>query len=340
MKRIYCALLLLLSILAVPLSALSQPEEPTIYIIKKGDTLWGLSDRFLKDPFYWPDLWSRNQRITNPHLVYPGQRLKVFPDRIELEEAPGSKTSKTQANGPLADVAADKTFLVNGGEGFLLEKELQPSGIIVATKHDKIMVGREDLVYTNIGKNSGAKPGSTFSIFQKLNKVKHPVTNEFLGWRVASLGALKLTELTEKNSSAMIIRSYREIDKDSYLMPYRERKREVTLKSASRDLHGYIVDTRGNMVVEPRDNAVSIGKGDIAYLDLGKIHGLKIGNLLYIIRDVHPDKFNAKSPAGTLPKMVIGALVVVEAGDKTSTGLVIKSTEDIYTGDKVELIKN
>jgi hypothetical protein len=340
MKRVYCALLLLLSMIAVPLSALAQPEEPTIYIIKKGDTLWGLSDRFLKDPFYWPDLWSRNQRITNPHLVYPGQRLRVFSDRIELEEAPGSKTAKTQANGPLAEVAADRTYLVTGGEGFLLEKELQPSGEIIATKHDKIMVGKEDLVYTNIGTDSGAKPGSTFSIFQKLNKVKHPVTNEFLGWRVASLGALKLTELTGKNSSAMIIKSYREINTHSYLMPYRERKREVALKSASRDLHGYIVETKGNIVAEQRDNNVSIGKGDIAYLDLGKSHGLKIGNVLYVTRDVHPEKYNAKSSAGTLPKMVIGALVVVETGDKTSTGLLIKSSEDIIKGDRVELIKN
>ncbi len=332
MKRIHIALLLLLSTTILPLSALSQQEEPTIYIIKKGDTLWGISDRFLKDPFYWPDLWSRNQKITNPHLVYPGQKLKVFSDRIEFVEATAPSAKNATPNGPLAEMAEEKAFLVNGSEGFLLEKEQQPAGIIVATLHDKLMVGTEDLVYTNIGKNSGAKAGNDFSIFKKLNKVKHPVTNEFLGWRVASLGTLKLSELTEKNSSAMIISSYREIDTDSYLMPYRDRKREINLKSAMKNLTGYIVETKGNML--------SIGTGDVTYLDLGKTDGLSIGNLLYIVRDPHPGTFNAESSAGALPRMVIGAVVVVETGNRTSTGLVIKSSEEIYRGDKVELIMN
>ncbi|MRR07108.1 MAG: LysM peptidoglycan-binding domain-containing protein, partial [Deltaproteobacteria bacterium] len=65
MKKIVFAVFFSLLPLLVPLAVGAQPEKPTIYIVKKGDTLWGLSDRFLKDPFYWPNLWARNQRITN-----------------------------------------------------------------------------------------------------------------------------------------------------------------------------------------------------------------------------------------------------------------------------------
>ena len=330
MKRIYCTVLLLLSFLAIPLSALSQPEEPTIYIIKKGDTLWGLSEQFLKDPHYWPDLWARNQKITNPHLIYPGQRLKVFSDRIEIEEAPG--TVAAPAIVTPEEVAAGKTFRVNGGEGFLLEKELQPAGYILATDHDRLMVGEEDVVYTDIGKTYGAKTGDKFSVFKKMNAVKHPVTNNFLGWRVASLGTLNLVELQAKNSKALVTQSYSEIGTGAYLMPYRERRREVALKAATKDLHGYIVETRGGNI--------SIGAGDCTYIDLGKSHGLKIGNLLYIVREVQPDKFEAKGKVGELPVNVIGAMVIVEINEKTSTGLVVKSTEAIYRGDKVELKRN
>ncbi|WP_243688205.1 LysM peptidoglycan-binding domain-containing protein [Geotalea toluenoxydans] len=85
MKKILYAAFLLL-VVCLPYPVLAQDEEPTVYVIQKGDTLWGLSDRFIRDPFYWPNLWERNQVITNPHFVFPGQRLKIYPDRIEVEK--------------------------------------------------------------------------------------------------------------------------------------------------------------------------------------------------------------------------------------------------------------
>ncbi|HEX2769092.1 MAG TPA: LysM domain-containing protein, partial [Geobacteraceae bacterium] len=140
----------------------AQSDEPTIYVIKKGDTLWGLSDRFLKDPYYWPDLWARNpQQITNPHLIFPGQKLRFYPDRIVVEES--AKDKQDQA-GALAEaketkemkaiaeeVAQEKSFSVNGGEGFLLENKLRPAGVIVSTYQNRQMVGEDDNVYTDIG---------------------------------------------------------------------------------------------------------------------------------------------------------------------------------------------
>ena len=78
-------LLLLAMTLIVPCLACAQDQdEPTIYVIKQGDTLWGLSDRFIKDPRYWPNMWSKNSQITNPHVIYPGQKVRVFPDRLEF----------------------------------------------------------------------------------------------------------------------------------------------------------------------------------------------------------------------------------------------------------------
>ena len=48
------------------------------------DTLWGISKRFIKDPYYWPNLWSHNPGIGNPHLIYPGQTLHIYDGRIEI----------------------------------------------------------------------------------------------------------------------------------------------------------------------------------------------------------------------------------------------------------------
>ena len=65
--------------LLLPMPALAQSGKNSgqTYVIKKGDTLWGISRRFLKDPGYWPDLWSNNPFIGNPHFIYPGQRVAL-----------------------------------------------------------------------------------------------------------------------------------------------------------------------------------------------------------------------------------------------------------------------
>jgi hypothetical protein len=334
MKRILIAVLLSVCALAVPLSALAQPEEPVVYIVKKGDTLWGLSDRFLKDPFYWPNLWARNPKITNPHLIFPGQRVKIYPDRIEIETMPvaGPSAPTATAKAPSTEVAEEQTFPVIGSEGFILEKKMSPAGYIIVTNYDRLIVGNDDVVYTDIGKNNGAKAGDRFSVFKKMEVVKHPFTGAVLGNRVESLGALELTDLEKKNSKAVITKAYQEIGPGSYLMPYRNPRREIYLKAAAKDLHGYIVSARHNII--------TTGEGEIVYLDLGKKQGLETGNLLYVVRDIKPEKLYTSKDVGELPQNVIGAVVVVNTGDNTSTALIVKSTQDIYRGDKVVLIKN
>jgi LysM repeat protein len=55
-----------------PLVALEGP-----YVVKKGDTLWGISRDLLQDPLLWPRLWETNRFIANPNLIYPGDQLVV-----------------------------------------------------------------------------------------------------------------------------------------------------------------------------------------------------------------------------------------------------------------------
>jgi len=332
MKRIFFAVLFMVSILTFPLAALAQSEEPVIYVIGKGDTLWGLSDRFMKDPYYWPDLWARNPKITNPHLIYPGQRVRIYSDRIEIEPAPTAKAGPLAKTPAAEEITPERTFLVNGGEGFLLEKKINPAGHIIATQNGRNLLGEHDVVYTDIGRTTGARKGDRFSIFMEMESVSHPVTNEVMGHRVASLGTLKLEELEKNNSKAIITSTHQEVEPGSYLMPYKAKKRAVSLKAAGNNLEGYIVSTR--------DGIISVGVGDIAYLDLGKRHGLQAGNLLYVVRDVNPDRLYTDRKVGDLPKDVIGAIVVVEMGENTSTGLIVKSAESIHKGDKVKLIRN
>ena len=56
-------------------SARLAEDAPEEYVVQVGDTLWDIAATFLRDPWYWPEIWYVNPEIENPHLIYPGDVL-------------------------------------------------------------------------------------------------------------------------------------------------------------------------------------------------------------------------------------------------------------------------
>ncbi len=327
----YCILFLLQLVLLCGIQAsATAADDTTIYVINKGDTLWGLSEKFLNDPKFWPDLWSKNQEITNPHLIYPGQRLRFVDGKLEIvrEAAAPKAVESTPVIEQPHEVAEERTFTVRGNEGGLLEEDAVHSGIILASQHGRVLVGEEDTVFTDIGTNRQGTEGQQYTILNSSAVIRHPVTNEKLGKRVVPLGSLQLARVTESGSRAIINKSYREIAPGSLLVPYRNlERREISLKVAARSLSGMIVESYAG------NNALA--QGDVVYLDLGANHGVEEGNLLYVVREVVMDNMPVDPDTVILPHEVVGAVVVVQVGKRTSTALVIKSIDAIFKKDMV-----
>lgn len=329
MRLSVLVVLCLVGVLLVP-CRLRAAEEPTVYVIKKGDTLWGLSAQFLNDPKHWPNLWSKNPQVTNPHLIYPGQTVRFRDGRLELvsAEAGAQKAAAVPAVVPEPEVAEEKTFTVHGNEGRLIEQTVAPAGRVIAGQHGRLILGSDDTVFTDIGSTHGGTDGAKYSILRKSKVVKHPVTNDELGYRVQPLGVIQLTQVTALNSRAIITSSHKEVEPGDLLVAYQPLKRhEIALKMVDRPFKGYIVESAtGNN---------SIAAGDVVYLDLGSAHGVEAGNLLYIIRQVNIEKMLVDRYVGQLPNEVVGALVVVETGNRTSTAIVVKSIDAIFKGNEV-----
>ena len=100
-KRILLAGLMGLTINVMALDL--KPDAPSRYIVKKGDTLWGISEKFTADPWQWPEIWYQNEQIENPDLIFPGDEIGLVnvggQTRLTvINRGEASRTVKLQPN--------------------------------------------------------------------------------------------------------------------------------------------------------------------------------------------------------------------------------------------------
>jgi hypothetical protein len=342
--------ILLICILLLPLSAPAS-ENPQIYTIKKGDTLWGVSQKFLKDPYYWPNLWSHNPEIPNPHFIYPGQKLAIYDGRIEIIKAepvvdnttvpdavitPGEGQNDTIEQVTIDQVTIEpeeeiKVIATKGGIGFVSKEEIERSGRIVDAADNRLVLGPGDTVFLEMNDLDGAIPGTRYYLHEIGDKVLHPVTRRFIGYHVIELGQLEIVDIHEEVASGRILSANREIFRGAIILPYQELDTEITLKQQSRDLSGYVISSlRGNG---------GFGQFDFIYSDVGgAADGLEKGNMVHISR---PRGGTISSISDLkLPDVLIGEGVIVDVAKSTATILVLKSADSIFIGDHISTVTN
>jgi LysM repeat protein len=335
-------LLLSCLLLLLPWPALAQ-DEPVIYTIQKGDTLWGISERYLKDPYYWPNLWAHNPEVPNPHLIYPGQQLAIYDGRIVIVPAPaGTEEPSLPASAPQVSpapwippateppAATMSLKVAPPGEGFLTLAEFTGLGTVVDADDNRTLLTEGDTVLIQLSPLVGAAPGMFFSLFSVDREVLHPVTGQPVGYRVFNLGTVQITEITETVAVGRITQATREIERGARLRIFQPPQREVVLKRAERELDGYIVAASNNQV--------ALGQNDLIYLDLGSQDGLSPGNLVYISRPRQATDLALQHPALPLPDLLLGSAVVLQTGPTTAAALVLKSADSIFRGDRVTTV--
>lgn len=324
----WCSLFLLLFSIITP-HANSQER----YTIRKGDTLWDISDRLLQDPLKWRKVWRLNPFIVNPDLIYPGERIILEPleevkpsieeKELEAREGPPPELKPQVVKEPAPPVItlSMPDFKKNG---FISLEDFEVSGIILESKEGNIIIGKGDEAYVSLVKGQEARIGDKFSIFEIVGEVIHPSTRQKMGYKIEPLGVLTITRKAKDVYTGVIEESYREIFKDARLKAFEPHSSEIVIKEKTASLEGVIISSWEDKVV--------LGEGDVVYIDKGKEDGLTIGNILdiYSKKEAIFDPLNKEKVP--LPSTYMGRMVLIHTGQKTSTAFILNSKGAIYIG--------
>ena len=338
MVRIISALILAVTAVcasaADPLQLVDNP--PDRHIVVKGDTLWDISGKFLKQPWRWPEIWQMNRdQIKNPHLIYPGDvvllDMSSGSPRLRLGKKVGAGTGKLQPtvySKPIQQVVP--SIPPNAIEPFISQPlviedgELNTGVKIVAMQEDRMLVGTGDSFYASGIPDAAVEK---WHVFRKGKPLKDPATGKILAYEAFFLGNARLLKPGEP-AQLRVSLAKEEIARGDRLVPapepqiisYVPHRPEQDVSARVLGIYGGLREGGANSVV-----ALNVGKND----------GMEIGHVVALYRkrvslDVDDSGRRTSTP---VPDERYGLAFVFRVFNGVSYALVVESSKAVIVGD-------
>lgn len=315
-----------------------QDNVPDRYVVVKGDTLWDISGRFLKQPWRWPEIWQLNKaEIKDPHWIYPG-------DVIVLDRSGDSPRLKLLRSGKLGDEQrlsprvresslegeAIASISPSAIEPFLKRPQvLDPEAFrkaprIAAAYDNRVIFSAGDTVYAV---NLEAKPGEVWQVFRDGKTLVDPDTKKVIGHEVNYLGDVRVDGVGEV-STLKVLRAKEEIAIGNRLVRANEQMFiNYMPRLPARALEGKVVSTYGAVADAASYTTVVINRG--------ADDGLEVGNVLFVYKQGVPVVAEKGEPARKTPPVKNANLFVYRIFPQLAYGLLLDSTLPVNVGDSV-----
>jgi len=275
-----------------------KDSAPDRYIVIKGDTLWSISGRYLKEPWRWPELWKMNEdQIKNPHLIYPGNVLVL--DRsaqhaqLRVEGQPGGQQAietvrlspkvRVEQIGPRPVPSIPPSVI----EPFLAKPlvvgadELDSAARIVATQENRVALGMGNTAYVEgVSKTQGV----SWQIFRRGDPLRDPDSGDVLGYVATYLGDARVVDFGDV-SKIEITHATQEIYRDDRLLPAGKQTAIFSYVP-----HPPKVSVRGRVIYN-YNNLYESGPRSIVALSKGSNDGLRVGTVLAIFRSPRESRY-------------------------------------------------
>jgi len=322
-----------------------KASYPRQYTVKKGDTLWGISSMFLQDPWYWPEIWQKNQQVKNPHLIFPGDVLTLIyvngQPQMQLNAAkhkevqqtgdlpvrklsPGIRSSALAASIPSIPGDAIRQFLTK--PRVVTKEQLEKAPYIVGSEDSHLILGQGDRVYV---RGEIDKERVRFSVFRAGKALRDPQTDEILGYEAIYTGAIRITAYDDP-ASGDLTQTEREILIGDRLLPEDRSKLE--------NLYFPHVPDRpiSAQIMELNEALAGVAQFQVVTINKGERDGIEVGHLLATftngatIRDGHSRN---SSKSVKLPNERSGLVMVFKTFDRVSYAITLESRRVIKNYD-------
>ena len=354
-------IILSLSLMSCPLIALADQiklndDAPKTHVVVKGDTLWDISALFLEQPWLWPKLWRLNPEINNPHLIYPGDILKLVFDEIgepmlvvELAKpsykwSPKIRQEKKKDSAitllPLEVIAPFIRY-----DHLFTEDELDALPYIIGSDEGYRMSIKDFKVYVN----ADLDVAQSYAIYDKGEELFDPETDDSLGFYVNLVGTgqvLKRGDIENDVPSTMNIGSVkREIHAGNYVVPINEGQllpAVFSMKAANKSLRGAIV--------KATSNGREFAKLEVVMINRGLDHDVTVGDVMAIKRTSPAVVDTGDGPAYVaetstwnritggdykMPTEKLGELMVFKVYQKASMALILHTEKPARINDLI-----
>jgi len=339
-------------ILALVFGVLAQ-EQTRVHIVKKGDTLWDLSGYYMENPFLWPDIYEANtEKIDDPHWIYPGQEFMIppfypgVPEVIPPSELPPEELLPEELPPPEEAVALPPVSRIEyqlpvvakelAYEGGYLARDVEIFGgyILDSDPPNVKNLTSHMLIYIDRGTEDQVNVGDRFTVFRVGRGIKHPKTGEYLGKMVRILGVVRVTEVRDRTSRAVIERSSEIIHVKDRIKPYEPEEIPVGEIPEPTDemVEGYLVARKNHLG--------TLRPFDIVYIDNGSLGGLQIGDVFEVYRTGKWKKDPDTGDKVQLPDDIVGGLQVLKLKENSATAYMISINGqiDVARGETIRLI--
>jgi hypothetical protein len=326
----------------------SIPEGASYYVVVRGDTLWGIAGRFLKNPFLWPQIWDANKYIKDAHWIYPGDpvllpKLSVVADQAGQPGATGTPEGVGETTGEGGAGAAGETTSTTTTLSPVTEEiSLQCAQYVSAGREDESLyllgsehgeerhsVGDRDIVYLSKGSNSGVKPGDLFTAHHAAYDIHHPVSGRKIGTKIETTGWVKVILVEENASTAVVEQACTELHSGDYLKPFEKVNVPMIVRKPPADRLTPHSGKANRYVVDLQEDVSMAGQGQFVTIDAGTEDGVAPGSVFTVYRIVFPSV--------PTPRSIVGEATVVAVRDRTATAKLTYTMSEVLVGDSAEL---
>lgn len=321
---------------------------PDFYVIQGGDTLWDISTRFLGDAYVWPELWSVNEYITNPHWIYPGNRVYFrLGDALNPPSA-GAIDNGTSADGysppvPVeraAESACDFPPLYDRSyQGVTLsapgvlgdEDGLEIRGDVYGSDVIGSQIGEGSIVYLELDDTEDVECGSLLAVYRRQGRKVRGADGP-LGHVYRVLGVTQVLRVDDDIVTAVVRDSYAEMERGDLVGTSIAVDLEVDIAAPQGD-------TEATIIARLTDEQRLASTGETVFIDRGTNDGVEVGTSLFLVERRDGLNLEGKEDA-RLPERVVGRVVVVRAEPSVATGVVVDAVRDVQVGQRAVTTPN